>query len=258
MERKTVRLSPADIETVRLTEERLVNVWPAVSTMLMEGWVVRFANGYSSRANSASANIVGAKMSEGLIANIEQLYEEAGLIPTVRITPLVSLEVETMLLRRGYRIKDEAFAMTAKLERPKIQFAESQITIEPRPSQTWLEGVSIHQEKSKHSPDHLLAIVGQLRVPSAFAMAKVGEENAGFGMGAIDRGWAEIGSIIVDTNHRSKGLGRATVGALLKWAFEQKAHHAFLQVSAENAVARGLYRSLGFEDLCGYRTLVKA
>ena len=79
-----------DIELVRACEERLVNVWPAVSTMLMDGWAVRFANGYSGRANSASAIIPGAAMDRDLLAEIMRLYREAGLKPCVRVTPLAA------------------------------------------------------------------------------------------------------------------------------------------------------------------------
>jgi hypothetical protein len=36
-------------------EESLLHAWPAVETRMIEGWAVRFAHGYSSHANSASA-----------------------------------------------------------------------------------------------------------------------------------------------------------------------------------------------------------
>ena len=34
---------------VAACEERIVNCWPAPSTLLIEGFAVRFANGYSGR-----------------------------------------------------------------------------------------------------------------------------------------------------------------------------------------------------------------
>jgi N-acetylglutamate synthase len=251
-------LTPFELETVRLTEERLVNVWPAVSTMLMDGWAVRFAHGYSSRANSASAVVSGAVMSEELIEEIERLYKEADLLPTVRITPLATPEVEQMLIRRGYHIKDVACVMTASLGGRKVPLPDSCVHLESKPSSAWLSGVTSREIASKQSADHLFAIVGQIRVPSVFATTQVEGQGVGFGMAALDRGWAEIGSVLLDSAHRGTGLGRATVSALLGWAFEHNAHHAFLQVTVENSVARNLYRSLGFEDLCRYRTLVKA
>ena len=249
---------PVDLEIVRMTEERLVNVWPAVSTMLMDGWAVRFANGYSSRANSASPVVLGAAMPDKLIDCVESLYTKAGLLPTFRITPLAAMDVEPRLLQRGYHIKDEALTMTACLSNMETAPVDPRVLLEGTPSSAWLSGVSCRQEPSKQSADHLLAIVGQLRVSSVFATTQVLDKDIGFGMAAIDRDWAEISSVLLDAAHRGQGFGRVTVNALLQWASARNASHAFLQVSAQNSVARGLYRRLGFKELCGYKTLVKA
>ncbi len=245
-----------DIELVRACEERLVNVWPAVSTLLMDGWVVRFANGYSGRANSASAIVPGAAMDAGLLAAIERLYREAGLKPSVRVTPLAADGVEPLLLASGYRIKDQS----AMLVRPLVGAglaADPRIRIESAPGRAWLAGVSERQEPSKRSADHLFAIVGQLRIPAAFATLRIDRRPVGFGMAAIDRGFAEIGSVMLDAGFRGQGLGRALVDGLLAWAEEQGAERAFLQVDVTNTVARKLYASQGFAEVCGYKTMVR-
>ncbi len=246
-----------DIERVRMAEERLVNVWPAPSTLLMDGWVVRFGHGYSGRANSASAIVIGAPMSMALIGTIETLYKEAGLPPCVRITPLADAAVEPMLMQRGYVLKDQSRMMLAGLDASCKAMTDPRIRIEGAASRRWLAGVSVRQEPSKRSADHLFAIVGHLRVPAAFATLEIAGEAVGFGMAAIDRGWAEIGSVMLDEAHRGKGLGRSIVDALLAWGVQEGADCAFLQVTAENTIARKLYGSQGFSDLCGYKTLIR-
>jgi N-acetylglutamate synthase len=77
----------------------------------------------------------------------------------------------------------------------------------------------------------------------------------GFGVAAIDRGWTELGSVVIDEKHRGKGLGRALLTSLLGWAADQTVDRAFLQVDVANATALALYRSLGFEVLYDYDTL---
>ncbi len=245
-----------DMELVRACEERLVNVWPAVSTLLMDGWVVRFAHGYSGRANSASAVVPGATMDGALLGAIERLYREAGLKPGVRITPLASEGVEPMLLASGYRIKDQSAMLVRSLAGAGFA-ADPRIRIESAPGRGWLAGVSERQEASKRSADHLFAIVGQLRVPAAFATLVIGGRPVGFGMAAIDRGFAEIGSVMLDSGHRGQGLGRALVDALMAWAEREGAERAFLQVDLTNAVARKLYASQGFAEVCRYKTMVR-
>ena len=84
---------------------------------------------------------------------------------------------------------------------------------------------------------------------------KVEGEAIGFGVAAIDRGWMELGSIVIDAEHRGQGLGRALVSTLLGWALKQDVQKAFLQVDVTNATALGLYRSLGFQVLYDYDTL---
>jgi ribosomal protein S18 acetylase RimI-like enzyme len=245
-----------DMETVRACEERLVNVWPAVSTLFMDGWVVRFANGYSGRANSASALVPGAAMDAALLAAIERLYREAGLKPCVRVTPLSGESVEPLLVASGYRVKDQSAMMVRPLDQAGFT-ADPRLRIESAPGRAWLAGVSARQEPSKRSADHLFAIVGQLRVPAAFATLAVDGRPVGFGMAAIDRGYAEIGSVMLDAAHRGRGLGRALVDGLLAWAEGEGANKAFLQVDLTNDVARRLYASQGFAEVCRYRTMVK-
>ncbi len=69
------------INTLAL-EELSMNAWPALKTHLYDGWVLRFANGYTKRANSvhpiySSTLPVGEK-----ITFCEGLYGREGL-PTV-------------------------------------------------------------------------------------------------------------------------------------------------------------------------------
>jgi N-acetylglutamate synthase len=248
---------PPDLDVVFACEERLVNVWPAVSTMLMDGWVVRFAHGYSGRANAASPVVRGARLVPALLDHIERLYVEAGLRPTVRITPLADEAAGRLLAARGYRIKDQSWMMTMPLPAHRDLAPDPRVTLEAAPSRGWVAGVCSHQEPSKRNHDHLMAIVGQIRVPAAFATLRDEGAVAGFGMCAVDRGWAEIGSVIIDTARRGRGLGHATVDALLAWAARQGADHAFLQVDQTNMAAVSLYERLGFRTLCGYRTMIR-
>lgn len=244
-----------DITLTRSLEERLVNVWPAVTTLMMEGWVVRFANGYSGRANSASALVPGATVNLPLLTHIEALYFAAGLRPQFRISPLAGDGVEAFLLSHGYRVKDEAQSMTVTLT--TTQERDARVYIASAPDDAWLNGISARQEPSKRSPAHLLAIVSRVKLPFACATLRENGTDLGFAYSAIDRGFAEIGLVMVDEKSRGKGLGRAIMTSLMQWAAVQGATHTFLQVDTNNTPALRLYESLGFRRAYRYRTLVK-
>jgi N-acetylglutamate synthase len=247
----------SDLELIRGLEERLVNVWPSVETLMMEGWVIRLANGYTSRANSASAVVSGATMSPALLDAIERIYAGAGLPSAVRVTPVCDPAVEYLLLSRGYRIKDRSRIMLLDLAAYAGHTPDPRVTIERRPSGRWIEGVCAHQAPEKRNAAHLRQIVDRIRVPAGFAALAVDGADVGFAMCAVDRGYAEIGSVILEAGHRGRGLGRATVDALLIFGAAEGAHHAFLQVDAANTVAINLYRRQGFQDIGGYLNMIK-
>jgi N-acetylglutamate synthase len=160
-----------------------------------------------------------------------------------------------MLLARGYRIKDRTMVMTAPLGAHNS--TNEHVRIEGAPTPGWLDGVSALQEPSKSNAAHLQAIVGRIQLPVAYATVVEAGESVGFGMAAIDRGFAELGSIILAPAARGRGLGRALVQSLLGWASQAGAQQAFLQVTQENTTARRLYSSVGFADICGYTTMVR-
>ena len=62
-------------------------------------------------------------------------------------------------------------------------------------------------------------------------------------------GDGDIQTVAVAPEHRGKGLGRLLVEALLSEARERLVSAVFLEVRADNDAARGLYASLGFQEI---------
>jgi ribosomal protein S18 acetylase RimI-like enzyme len=249
-----------DLALVAACEERIVNAWPAPSTLMVEGWVVRFAHGYSGRANSASPLKPGATLSEDALALIERLYVEAGLPPCIRLTPLTQPGMGPRLIRRGYRIRDRAVGMVAPLADHSVTPtapAPNPLHVEAKATRSWVEAVAALQSPEKNDPDKLAAIVGNIRLPAAFATLVQDGAPVALALCVAERGMAEIGSVIVDAGLRGQGHGRALVNGLMGWARAQACMQAFLQVEAGNAPAIHLYDSLGFRPSYGYETWVR-
>ncbi len=102
-----------------------------------------------------------------------------------------------------------------------------------------------------------MAIVSRIRLPGSFATLHHGGAPVGFGMTVIERGMAELGAIILAPEARGRGLGRALVAGLMRFAWENGAGRAYLQVEQGNAPAIALYDSLGFVPIYTYATMVK-
>jgi ribosomal-protein-alanine acetyltransferase len=70
------------------------------------------------------------------------------------------------------------------------------------------------------------------------------------GLRAGNRGGdGDIQTVAVAPEHRGKGLGRLLLEALLIEARQRLVSSIFLEVRADNDAARGLYTSLGFQEI---------
>jgi N-acetylglutamate synthase len=245
----------SDDALIAACEERIVNCWPALETMLIGDWVVRFAKGYSGRANAATAIRPGAGMDGKTLAHIVGLYRAAGITPRIRMTPLVDPGFAAALAKAGWRNDSVSNGMI----RESGRFAAApnpRLVIAPGPESQWIEGVCARQPPGKQDRETFRAMMGALRVTAGFATIHHDGRAVGFALGAVDRGYLEIGSVIIDAASRGQGLGRAIVSGLLAWGGAQGASRAFLQVDAANAAAIALYRSLGYRDLYRYDQFV--
>lgn len=245
----------ADLGLVLGCEQRIINAWPAVTTLLIGSYAVRFANGYSGRANSASAVVQSAELDDEAFSLIEALYRKEGLPPCIRLTPLVGEATRERALARGYRVKDASFGMIADIS-GREQVLDAQVRIEDRPSEAWIAGVAARQTGVKTHVGNLTAILSQIRLPGAFASVVIDGEPVAYGMSVAERGMAEIGLIVVDAAQRGQGLGQRLVGGLMAWAAGQGCGSAYLQVEENNAVAMRLYDRLGFRKLYRYETRI--
>lgn len=244
-----------DFGLIRACESRIVNAWPAPTTLVIDDWVVRFANGYSGRANSASALQADAEMDEATLALVEKLYAEAGLPPRIRFTPLVAESARRRLAARGYRIETASFGMVAELD-PVRHVELPEMIVDPRATDDWIAGVCSHQTGNKRNREHLSAIVSGVRLPAAFATLLHEGRPAAYAMSVAERGMAEIGAVIVDESLRGQGLGKKLMLGLMGWAATQGCGLAYLQVDQSNGFAFEMYRRLGFRQLYAYETRV--
>lgn len=95
----------------------------------------------------------------------------------------------------------------------------------------------------------------QARAWSAEEIAKLAEspgfavcDAAGFALGRVVAGEAELLTIAVAPEARRQGVGRAVLAAFEAEARARAAAVAFLEVAADNAAARALYHAAGWAE----------
>ncbi len=250
-----------DPALVEALETRLVNAWPSLETQIADGWILRFAKGYSKRANAATPLRLGATLDDGLIEHIAAQYRAQRLRPVFRLTGLEAPDVAERLAQRGFAEFEPSYAMVAPISEeltiePQVT-GESAVTIDAKPSPQWLRqaATSYGGEKADHRT--LGEIVGRIRQRTAFATLNLDERPAAWGLAVAERGFVGLYDIVVAPDLRGLGLGRQMVCALTTWGREQGATQAYLQVREANEPARALYRSLGFVDAYRYAHRVR-
>ena len=90
---------------IRLQEELPINAWPSLQTLLYDGWALRFANGYTKRANSVNPLYHSGTDVTEKIETCERLYRGKGLKVVFKMTPASQPEdLDSILAAQGYQV----------------------------------------------------------------------------------------------------------------------------------------------------------
>ena len=90
---------------IRHIEELALNAWPSLQTLLLDGWVVRFANGYTRRANSVNPLYASEQDTDAKLRACEQLYRDRGLKVVFKMTAASQPDgLDAFLAAQGYEI----------------------------------------------------------------------------------------------------------------------------------------------------------
>jgi ribosomal protein S18 acetylase RimI-like enzyme len=243
-----------DLDLVRAMEERGFNSWPALRSLIVDGWVVRLSDGHTRRANSASPFSVSRLAPDALIDVIEPLFRGAGLRPVFRITPLADPAVERRLIARGWRDDDPSLGMFAG---EAVAAADPSAHFSASASEAWIAGATAAYGFGEKGATALSRMLPLIALPAAFATLIENGEPLAFGLAVAERGMVGFHDIVVAPKARGRGLGRRLVAALIDWGQRQGATSAYLLVREGNQPARALYRSLGFVDVYRYANMVR-
>lgn len=239
---------------MELIEELNLNAWPALSQIVVDGWVVRFAEGYSRRANSANALRPGALSPEELLLQFEAHFRRQKLRCAVRITPLVPASVVEELNARNYTTEGETMVMLAPIPAGTI---DPSVEIASAPSQEWLAGYGETNPRKDFRADTLAKILAGTVPEASFALARQDNKAVSFAIGVLERGHLAILNVATHSSARRDGYSRRVLSSLFAWARERAAHTSHLNVQADNAAAVPHYTSLGYREVYRYLYRVK-
>lgn len=241
--------STIDLLEVRRLEELAFAGWPALESRDIAGWRLRFAAGYTKRANSINTLGTDAATDPAIIEGLERAYRERGQPSIWRLSPLAPAAIGDILARRGYRTIERSLLQVCPLE---AGFAPApEVRILPQPTAAWIEAFCTH---SPVRPEHRAPMRRMLSAIPTPGFAFVEEDGRPMAMaiGAVQGDHMGLFDVLVMPHARRRGLARKVTESLYAWAWSHGARFAYLQVVATNAAAMPLYAAQGFRTAYSY------
>lgn len=237
---------------LRTIEELSLQAWPAFEEQIYDGWILRFAEGYTKRANSVNPLYGSVIDLTEKIAYCEKAYAERGLPAVFKLTgESTPAGLDRALEVRGYDRLDETSVRVLPLKDRRI--AEGAAEQYPHVCDAWLTAyIRCAGIDNANTVEKLARILRSIPEETFFAYVRGGTGIAACGLGVLDNGYLGCFDIAVDAAHRRKGYGGRIMEGLLAAGKQKGAKTAYLQVVAGNRPAEKLYDSLGFQEIYRY------
>lgn len=234
--------------------------WRGTDEELLGGWLLRSAEGFTGRANSAlPLGDPGMPIDDALAAVI-RWYRARGLPPMISVPlPLEGdspgRQLDDHLSERSWVTRpDPAFVMVADLAAvPAAALLPSglEFRVDAEPDGRWL--AMYHYRGQDRQPPVLRKVLMSAQAQAFVSIrARAGGEPLAIGRLSIADGWAGITAVEVSPARRRAGLGTLLTRGICAEAFARGARRVFLQVADGNTAAIALYERCGFHCVHRY------
>jgi ribosomal protein S18 acetylase RimI-like enzyme len=243
---------------ITIIEELSLNAWTSLQTMVYDGWIIRFANGYTKRANSVNPLYPSTVDIDEKLQFCENLYQGKNLPVVFKLTPAVHpSNLDDRLVESGYQKDSPTSVQTLDLEALNLQ-APSKTEMQDNLSDEWLENFCAVSAISELHRQTLREILSNIVPRHCFASLRFNHRVVACGLGVLQADYLGLFDIVTDKDFRRRGYGQQVVKSILAWGKENKAQTAYLQVMLDNTPALHLYAKLGFLEQYQYWYRIKA
>ena len=257
-------------------EQRAALGWRAPEEERLGDWLLRAADGFTGRANSALATgHPGCPLDQAARA-VQDWYQARGLPAMIAIPypagrpqaiPLdgflaglgwgVRVRTATVMTAQAGQVTGAARTVLSGAGAARLAAGSPaapvevpiRVEMDPEPSEEWL---ALYHYGGQPSLPPIARQVLTSAPWQAFASIRDGGQTIAIGRVAAAGGWAGLTAIEVDPGHRRRGLATVVTAALAARAAAQGAAYLYLQVEDDNPAARALYGRIGFAAHHGY------
>lgn len=246
----------------RKMEEISLNALPALKTMYVGGWILRFSEGLTKRANSVHPIYESADTQlDDKIATSEALYLQENECVIFKIYDESKFaKLDAHLIKRGYR-KDAHVSVQVALLTALVVEAVQDVKLVMYESfeAEWLTAFSQFSDINKADQVTLQKML-ELVIPRKGYFLLINEDNLevlACGLGVLEGEYLGLFDIVTNPAYRKKGFGEQLVREMLNWGRLSGSKYSYLQVLTDNKPARALYEKLGFSESYTYWFRIK-
>lgn len=227
-----------------------MNAWPALRQTLLDGWLLRFSNGFTKRANSIVPLYPVLEPMEDKVRHCENLYARERLKTIFRLTSLNDCAaLDAYLENRGYERVDPTEVLTAPLA--DLALPEP-ARIRRLQREQWLEIYRTLTGMPETASQLHGAILKGIQNECAYVTLDSPEGPVACGLAVLEQRLVGLFDIYTREDQRGQGHAKTLVSDLLALARERNADTAYLQMVASNTAARNLYTKFAFTPAYEY------
>ena len=242
---------------IRTIEEISLNALPCLQQILYDGWVLRFAEGYTKRANSVTPLYPSSQDLSHKIRRCEEIYERFKLKPIFRLTDTSESDLDRTLEQLGYLKHNSVSVRVKNISDNDISNNSLFPTIAYELSEEWLDHYVHAIELPIQHWNTLSTMLELIPNPTCYGWLKDRHRFCSCGLGVLEQGHLGLFFITTAKKQRSKGYATQLISALLDWGKHNGATQAYIQVETDNQAGINLYNKLGLAEVYQYFYRIK-
>jgi N-acetylglutamate synthase len=242
---------------IRKIEEISMNAWPALETIHFDGWVIRFAQGFTKRSNSVNPIYDSNLDIHYKIDHCESFYRSRELPVCFKISDIaLPPYLDSMLEARGY---NHEFDVSVQLLNIKdfITYLDKNTRVLEITDDPWLNNYLKMNEMDPSVKNTLKSIIDKINLPKCLLTLMLDELAIGCGLGVVEEKFIGLFDIVIAKKYRNQGFGQILVENILRWGKSKGAEIGYLQVLAGNYPALRTYEKIGFREEYTYWYRIK-
>jgi len=242
---------------IQRIEEKSMNAWPALQTNLYDGWILRFAEGYTKRSNSINPIYPSSIDLQKKIINCEKLYQSKNRSVIFKLTQeCFPSNLDLELEKRGY-VKNSPTTVQILSLNNFDSFLDKNIIFSADSNQEWINSFKKFSHLGVRQKDTLQRMLENITYQPCYVMMRLHGNIIACGLGVLSGQHIGLFEIVVSEAHRGRGIGKKLLYGILTWAKDQDAKTAYLQVIKGNIPAEQLYAKIGFKAAYTYWYRIK-